>query len=153
MTREIKLNFRTCEVSNVAVEYLDSEHVDNFALVLSTQLHVCNANYLTAHVNGLIKVYYYQNTAGQASIDETAVRPRSCKTVPFTLNISAPSNEYKQLMADQYKVFPKQIIFFLGGFVNSWTRVSPHKSTALDTYFVVNSTDGGIAQHCEVSRR
>ena len=122
----------------------------SYQLRLVASLPVNNPNYLSASIEGELKVLFYMAEAGRAVIEPVPLSPRALpKLVHAEIDASDVPADYILSILSQCSTFPEVLVFFLKGKLRARYLWQYQHLATIDTYFMINCRDGGTVPSSE----
>ncbi|RMZ52288.1 hypothetical protein APUTEX25_001678, partial [Auxenochlorella protothecoides] len=118
-----------------------------YQLKLLAMVPVYNPNYLKAHIEGELRVLFYNTEAGKQSMGSVKLPARSSPAIiDVTIDASDVPSDYILAILSQCSTFPEVLIFFLQGNLTARYLFQRQHLTAIDTYFLIDCRNGGGMQ-------
>ncbi|KAL6784479.1 hypothetical protein ACKKBF_B01985 [Auxenochlorella protothecoides x Auxenochlorella symbiontica] len=122
-----------------------------YQLKLLAMVPVYNPNYLKAHIEGELRVLFYNTEAGKQSMGSVKLPARSSPAIiDVTIDASDVPSDYILAILSQCSTFPEVLIFFLQGNLTARYLFQRQHLTAIDTYFLIDCRNGGGMQPDDV---
>lgn len=110
-----------------------------YQLKLLARVPVYNPNYLSAWIEGDLRVLFYRTVAGNGTIERTRLPPRaSPQVIDVAIDASDVPADYILAILSQCSTFPEELIFFLKGRLAAHYMWQRQNLAELNSYFTVD---------------